>query len=97
MATIWLTLEQRTLFFETYFLPAPRAAAEDVYEQLLRRNQALRGVHFWIGAEDALYLGGSVAAIHVSDDELDRVIGAVYAAVERCFRSALRIGFPGAQ
>lgn len=92
-STIWFTLRQRTLQFECYVVPAPEEQHARFYEHLLRRNQKLYGVHFAIGAEDAVFLVGALPVEAVDDDELDRVVGTIYATVEQCFRPALRIGF----
>jgi hypothetical protein len=90
---VWLTLGQRTLKYETYVMAAPEENQEQLYENLLRRNDRLVGAHFSIGFEDAVFLRGETPTSHVSLDELDRVLGTLYAEVERCFRSLLRIGF----
>ncbi len=91
--TVWLTLGQRTLQYETYVMPAPEENAAELYEHLLRRNDRLIGAHFSLGAEDAVYLRGDVAVSSVSHDELDRILGTLYAQVEQCFTALLRIGF----
>lgn len=91
--TVWLTLRQRTLHYETYVMPAPEENHAQLYEHLLRRNQGLAGMAFVIGIEDAVFLQGSLPAAAVTDDELDRILGSFYAYVEQCFRPALRIGF----
>jgi hypothetical protein len=91
--TIWLTLDQRTLRYETYVMPAPEENHEAFYEHLLRRNLSLYGAAFAIGEEDAVFLLGQVDNRAVDEAELDRVIGSLYAWVERFFRPALRIGF----
>ena len=91
--TIWLVLRQRNLHVETYLMPAPEENAGQLYEHLLRRNRKLHGLTFAIGEEDAIFLVGEVPATSVTDDELDRLLGSSYAAVEQCFRPALRIGF----
>ena len=91
--TIWFTLGQRTLRYETYVMPAPEENAELFYEQALRRNNALVGAHFSIGDEDALFLRGAIAAAAVDERELDRIIGTVFATVESTFRPLLRVGF----
>ena len=91
--TVWLTLRQRMLHYETYVMPAPEERAGELYEHLLRRNAGLVGVQFAIGPEDAIYLIGALPLASLDEAELDRVIGSVFAAVERCFRPALRIGF----
>ena len=78
--TVWLTLGQRTLRYETYVLPAPEENAAELYENLLRRNERLVGAHFSIGIEDAVFLRGEMPVGMVSLDELDRALGTLYAA-----------------
>ncbi len=91
--TVWLTLGQRTLRYEAYVMPAPEENAEQLYENLLRRNEKLVGVHFAIGIEDAVFLRGDLPLAALSRDELDRAIGSLYATTEQCFQGLLRIGF----
>jgi hypothetical protein len=91
--TAWFTLGQRTLQFETYVMPAPEENAEQLYEHVLRRNESLVGVHFSIGIEDAIFLRGELPLRMVDEDELDRVVGTLYATVERIFPTIIRIGF----
>ena len=91
--TIWFTLRQRTLAYETYVLPAPEENTSEFYEHLLRRNRKLHGVTFCIGDEDAVFLVGTLPVDAVDEGELDRILGTIYATVELCFRPALRIGF----
>ena len=93
VTTVWLTLGQRTIRYETYVLPAPEENHAAFYEQLLRRNDRLVGAHFSVGAEDAVYLRGDLPVAAVDDAELDRALGTLYATVEQCFRPALAIGF----
>jgi hypothetical protein len=93
VTTVWLTLGQRTLRYETYVMPAPEENAEALYEQLLRRNDQLVGAHFSIGIEDAVFLRGELWNRSLDEDELDRVLGTLYATVEQCFRALLRVGF----
>jgi hypothetical protein len=91
--TVWLTLGQRTLRYETYVMPAPEENDAELYEHLLRRNDTLVGAHFSIGVEDAVFLRGELPVTHVTLAELDRVLGTLYAQVEQCFQTLLRIGF----
>ena len=44
--TVWLTLGQRTLRYETYVMPAPEENDAELYEHLLRRNDTIVGAHF---------------------------------------------------
>jgi hypothetical protein len=91
--TVWITLGQRTLRYETYVMPAPEENAEQLYEHLLRRNETLTGAHFSIGIEDAIFLRGELPLGLLREQELDRIIGTLYAAVERIFPVIIRIGF----
>lgn len=91
--TVWLTLGQRTLRYETYVMPAPEENHAEFYEHLLRRNEKLVGAHFSIGVEDAVFLRGELSVSELSHDEMDRILGSLYAYVEQCFRPALLIGF----
>ena len=91
--TVWLTLGQRMLRYETYVMPAPEENEAELYEHLLRRNDRLVGAHFSIGVEDAVFLRGEMPVGQVDHDELDRILGTLYADVEQCFQALLRIGF----
>jgi hypothetical protein len=91
--TIWLTLGQRTLRYETYVMPAPAENHAAVYEMALRHNERLVGAHFAIGVEDALFLRGELPLAAVNEAELDRVIGSLYAYVERTFPGLIRLGY----
>ena len=91
--TAWWTLRQRTLGFETYLMPAPEENRAEVFEHLLRRNRKLTGLHLEIGEEDAVFLRGSLPVAAVTDAELDRILGSMWAAVELVFRPAMRLGF----
>lgn len=91
--TVWITLGQRTLRYETYVMPAPEENLSEVFDNLLRRNERLVGAHFSIGAEDAVFLRGDLPLTALSESELDRIVGSLYAYVEQCFRPLLAIGF----
>lgn len=91
--TVWLTLGQRTLRYETYVMPAPEENAAQLYENLLRRNTKLVGAHFAIGDEDAVFLRGELPLVALNEPELDRILGSLFAFVEQSFPSLIRIGF----
>lgn len=91
--TVWLTLGQRTLRYEAYVLPWPAEHTAEVWELALRRNERLVGAHFAIGDEDALYLRGELPLAALSESELDRVIGSLYAYVEQSFPMLVRLAF----
>lgn len=91
--TIRFHLDQRTLAYETYVMPAPEENHAEFYEHLLRRNARLYGASFTVGEEHAIFLQGRVDNRWLDDDELDRILGSLYAWVEQFFRPALQIGF----
>jgi hypothetical protein len=95
--TIWITLGQRTLSYETYVLPAPEENVAAFFEHVLRRNYGLVGAHFAVGPEDAVYLMGSIPVQQLGhgrlSHELDQIIGTLWAYSERVFPAALRIGW----
>jgi hypothetical protein len=91
--TVWFHLGQRTLKYETYVMPAPEENAQQLYENVLRRNESLVGAHFSIGIEDAIFLRGELPIRMIDEQELDRIIGTLYAYVEQIFPSIIRIGF----
>ena len=90
---VLFTLGQRTLHFETYFMPSPEENQQDVFQYLLRKNSKLYGVSFGVGSEEAVYLSGQINSEVISSDTLDWVLGTIYKAVEECFKPALRLGF----
>ena len=91
--TAWLALGQRTLRYEVYVMPAPLENLAAVYETALRHNERLVGVHFAIGIEDAIFLRGELPLTALDADELDRVIGTMYATVEHTFPALIRMGY----
>jgi hypothetical protein len=91
--TIRWQLRQRTLHYETYFLPAPEENAERFYAHLLRRNLKMYGGAFCIGEEDAVFIVGQLDRSMIRPEELDRVLGSVWTWTEQYFAPALRIGF----
>ena len=91
--TLWLTLRERTLYFETYFMPAPEENHGWCYEYLLRANPGLYGWRFAVGQEDAVYLVGQLPLATIDEDELDRIVGSGWAYTERYFAAAMSIGY----
>jgi hypothetical protein len=91
--TIRYHLQQRTLHYETYFMPAPMENPEELYLHLLKRNLKLYGAAFAVGDEDAIYLVGQLDNAMIDDDQLDRVLGSMYLWTEQYFHPAMRIGY----
>ena len=93
LIVVWLTLRQRTLHFDSYFMPAPEENIEACYEYLLRTNSRLFAMRFAIGLEDAIFLVGQMPLSAVDEAELDRIVGSVYAHTEQHFPAAMAIGY----
>lgn len=91
--TVWFTLGQRTLRYETFFIPAPQHSPKELFEFLLRRNLKLYGLAFAMGPEDAVFLAGRLPVEQVCEAELDRILGTIWEESERCFATALRLAF----
>ena len=94
-ATIYFDLHQRTLRYEIYFLPAPEDPARraELHEWLLRRNHDLYAARFSLGRDGDVYLTGRVALEHLTEQELDRIIGVLFELTERWFQAAVAIAY----
>jgi hypothetical protein len=92
-ATIYFDLHQRTLRYELYFLPDPPGDNVDLYRWLLRRNHTMYGARFSLGPDGDVYLVGRVALEHLTEQELDRIVGVLYEIVEMWFQPAVRLAF----
>lgn len=90
--SVWFTVGQRTLRYETYVMPEPEENHADFYRQLLVRNHTLRELAFSVG-EEGVFLRGQIDLRDLDTEGLDRILGTTYAAIEKCFVPALRIGF----
>jgi len=93
IVAVWFTLGQRTIRVESQVTPAPEEDHAAVYEYVLRRNDGAFGWCWSIGEEDALYVRGRFSLLTLDHEELDRILGSVYAEVEQSFRPILRVGF----
>ena len=93
LSTIRFSVHQRTLRYETYVLPGPTGDPGPATTFLLRRNGDLHGLTYAIGDEDAVFLLGRAPVEWVDDDLLDRVLGSIWAEIERSFRTLVRLVF----
>jgi putative sensory transduction regulator len=66
---------------------------ERVYEWLLQKNLRLFGVSFALDRLGDIYLDGRLPLSAVTEDELDRLLGAVLTAADESFNSILELGF----
>ncbi len=94
-ATIYFDLHERTLRYELYFLPDPPDATAELYRWLLRRNHTMYGARFSLGPDGDIYLIGRLAIEHLTEQELDRIIGVLYELVELWFQPVVKLAYPG--
>ncbi len=88
------TLGQRSLHFETYFIPAPQENLEEFYRHLLVRNTKLFGMAFTVHDNGGVYIEGRLANRMIQvPEEIDRVLGSMFAYTEQMFTTAAKIGF----
>jgi hypothetical protein len=94
VTTVWFHLRQRTLHYDTQFMPQPEENREELFQMLLEMNTRLPGGwRFAIGWEDAIYLEGAAPLALVDPSYLDELIGAAYHYTERWFRPCMRVGY----
>ena len=74
-------------------MPAPDENKELFFENILIRNRKIVGATFCLGEEDAVFLIGAIPASTVEPNELDRILGTLWMAVEQNFKPLLKIGF----
>ena len=66
----------------------------DQYQPAALRYQ-INHMGFALGPEDAVYLIGRVPVGRISEDELDRIMGASLAYTDECFPTAMQLGYEG--
>ena len=95
--TIYFDLHERTLRYEVYFLPAPPTATPEaraeLYEFLLKRNHGMYGARFSLGPDGDIYLVGRLGLEHLTEEELDRIIGVLYELTERWFQAVVQLAY----
>jgi hypothetical protein len=91
--TVWLTVRESSLHYETYVAPAPNEHIAEAFEYALRVNKRLVGMSFCIGGEDAFFLQGQCPAVGLTGADIDRILGGLYAASEETFPTLMRIGY----
>lgn len=94
VVAVWFTVDQRTVHVESQVIPEPEEGHAQVYEYALRRNRHGVGWCWMIGPVDSgLYVSARLPLAGLDHDQLDRILGSIYAEVEQGFRAVLRLGF----
>ena len=88
-----LDVGEHALAVHAFVCRRPDENHERVYEWLLQKNLRLFGVSFALDRLGDIYLDGRLPLSVVSEDELDRLLGAVLTAADGSFNSILELGF----
>ena len=91
--TVLLALRERTLQIESFFLRRPHENHADLYRLLLRTNMRLYGIRFAIDDLGDVYLVGRIPIEAVTEEELDRLLGAILTNSDELFMPAIEVGF----
>jgi hypothetical protein len=88
-----LVLGEHALRVEAFVMRQPDERREELWAWLLQRNAKMYGVAFAIDKVGDVYLIGRVPLHAVTEDELDRLLGAVLSYADDSFDTMLEIGF----
>ena len=91
-----LIVGEHALRIEAFVMRRPDENHEELWAWLLRRNARMYGVAFTIDANEDVYLTGRVGLASITEDELDRLLGAVLTYADESFDTMLEIGFGSA-
>jgi hypothetical protein len=88
-----LIIGDYALRIEAFVMRQPDERREELYTWLLQRNARMYGVAFAVDAVGDVYLTGRVSLASLTEDELDRLLGAVLTYADESFNTMLEIGF----
>lgn len=91
--TVILALRERTLALESFFMRRPVENHDEIYAMLLRANMRTYGVRFALDDLDDIFIVGRLPLEAVTEDELDRLLGAVLTTADEMFMPAIEVGF----
>ncbi|MEO3742756.1 YbjN domain-containing protein [Plantactinospora sp. B5E13] len=81
------------LRIEAFVMRQPDERREELWTWLLQRNARMYGVAFSVDAVGDVYLTGRLGLAGVTEEELDRLFGAVLNYADESFDTMLEIGF----
>jgi hypothetical protein len=91
--TVLLALRERTLQVESFFMRRPAENHEEFYRMLLRANMRVYGARFAIDDIGDVFLVARLPVEAVTEDELDRLLGAILTESDSLFMPAIETGF----
>jgi hypothetical protein len=94
--TCWLSVGDHALSIEAFVVRKPDENAEAVHTWMLRRNARMYIVSWSVDDSGDIYLTGRLPLSAITEDELDRVLGAVLEYADSSFNYLLQLGFASA-
>ena len=91
-----LIVGEHALRIEAFVMRHPDEHREELWEWLLQRNARMYGVAFSVDTVGDIYLMGRLPLHAVTEEELDRLLGAVLTYADESFDPMLEIGFGSA-
>ena len=88
-----LLVGDQALSASAFVIRRPDENHEEFYRWLLRRNLRLPGIAFALDRTGDVFVVGRVPLEAVTEDELDRLLGAVLTASDGAFNELLALGF----
>jgi Putative bacterial sensory transduction regulator len=88
-----LIVGEHSLRIEAFVMRHPDEHREELWEWLLQRNARMYGVAFSVDKVGDVYLVGRIPLHAITEDELDRLLGAVLTYADESFDTMLEIGF----
>lgn len=90
---MFLSVGDHTMVLESHFMRAPDENADALYELLLKRNQRSYTLRFCVYDSGDVMLVGLLPLHAVTEEEVDRMAGALLSVADETFNAALRLGF----
>lgn len=91
-----LIIGDHSLSVNAFVIRKPEENAEAVYRWCLSKNASLYGIAFAINELGDIYLVGRLPLTVVTDQEIDRLLGAVLQQSDSAFNPLLELGFADA-
>jgi hypothetical protein len=91
-----IVVGDHSVSINAFVIRKPDENVEAVHEWLLKKNASMYCVAFAINEMDDIYLVGRLPFHSISEQELDRVIGAVLQYSDSSFNPLLELGFSSA-
>ncbi len=88
-----LVVGDHSLSVSAFVIRRPDENIEAVHEYLLKKNATMYAVAFAVNELGDIYLVGRLPLVAVSEQELDRILGAVLQYSDSSFNPLLEIGF----